>query len=69
MREIKKNKKIFFRTVYLSSVIMFCIMLGFLGIAKAYENIRLIGFGEYRSAIEYKNGVLNIFDYKIEIKK
>lgn len=48
---------------------MFCIMLGFLGIAKAYENIRLIGFGEYRSAIEYKNGVLNIFDYKIEIKK
>ena len=62
---MKKRTRLFFRSFFLSAVIMFCIFFGFLGMAKAYENIRLIGFGEYRSAIEVKDGVLKIFDFEI----
>ncbi|MGI6279093.1 MAG: hypothetical protein ACOYJS_00860 [Acutalibacteraceae bacterium] len=51
----------------MSSVIVFCLLFGFFGIKKAYENIRLIGFGEYRSAIEYKDGELKLFDFVIKI--
>ena len=50
-------------------MILFCLIIGFWGISKAYENIRLIGFGEYRSAIEYENGKLEIFDYEIRLSK
>ena len=63
---MSKNLKTFIRTVYLSSTIIFCLIIGFYGISKAYENIRLIGFGEYRKAIEFKEDEILIFDYKIE---
>lgn len=59
--------KVFLRSFYISSVIIFCICFGFLGIAKAYENIRLIGFGEYRKAVEYEEGTLRIFDFEIDL--
>jgi hypothetical protein len=38
-----------------------------LGISKAYENIRLIGFGEYRKAIEIEDGKLLFFDFEINL--
>ena len=57
--------KLYFKTVYISSVVIFCLLFGFIGIAKAYENIRLVGFGEYRSAIEIEDGKLKIFDMEI----
>lgn len=60
---IKSNIKIFLRTVYISSTVLFCLISGIYGIMKAYEGIRLIGFGEYRSAIEYEDGEIKIFDY------
>ena len=63
---MKKPIKLFLKSFFLSSVIVFCIIFGFYGAAKAYENIRLIGFGEYRRAVEYSNGVLKIFDLEIE---
>lgn len=66
MRIIKKAK-IFLRSFYLSSTIMFCLVFFALGTAKAYENIRLIGFGEYRSAIEFEDGTLKIFDLEIDL--
>lgn len=69
MRKIKKKYKIFLKSFYLSSLIIFCIIFGFLGISRAYENIRMIGFGEYRSAIEIKDGEIKIFDFCIEIEK
>ena len=52
---MKNRIKIFLRTVYISSVIIFCLLLGFFGVCKAYEGIRLVGFGEYRNAIEIKD--------------
>ncbi len=59
--------KLFFRSFYLSSVILFCLLLGFFGMAKAYENIRLIGFGEYRNAVEIEEETLKIFDLEIDL--
>ena len=40
-------------------------MIGILGISKAYEGIRLIGFGEYRSAVEIDDGSIRIFDFTL----
>lgn len=60
-----KRFKVFIRTVYISSVIVFCLFIGIYGSAKAYENIRRIGFGENRSAIEFEDGKLSIFDFQI----
>ena len=57
--------KLYFKSLYISSVVIFCLLFGFIGIAKAYENIRLVGFGEYRSAIEIEDGKLKIFDMEI----
>ena len=56
-------KSLFLRTVYLSTVVVFCLIFGFLGVAKAYENIRLIAFGEYRNAIEIEDGKIKILDF------
>ena len=49
-------------------MILSCLIFAISGITKAYENIRLIGFGEYRSAIEYENGKFKIFDFEFEIR-
>ena len=64
---MKRQTKIFFRTVKLTSVILTCVLIGFFGITKSYENIRRIGFGEYRKAIEFKDGTLKFFDFEIDI--
>ena len=63
---MSKNLKTFFRTVYLSSTVIFCLFIGIYGISKAYENIRLIGFGEYRNAIEITEEEILIFDFRIK---
>ena len=65
---MKKKTKIVLRSFYLSSVIIFCAIFGFYGIAKAYENIRLIGFGEYRNTIEIEEDKIKIFDFEINYK-
>ena len=57
-----KNFKIFLKSFYISSVITFCLALAIFGTTKAYENIRLIGFGEYRKAIEVNENEIKIFD-------
>ncbi len=60
---MKRSTKLFLRSFYISSVIVFCLTLGILGITKAYEGIRLVGFGEYRNAVEIENGSIKIFDF------
>ena len=59
--------KQFFRSLILSSVVTFCLIFGFYFTAKAYENIRLVAFGEYRKAIEIKKDKIMIFDYEIAL--
>ncbi len=63
---MKKSTRLFFRSFYISSVVVFCLMLGIFGISKAYEGIRLIGFGEYRSAVEIDQEGIKIFDFTLE---
>lgn len=67
MNNKHKKIKLFLRTFYLSSVILFCCFFILLGSAKAYESIRQVGFGEYRKAIEYSDGVLKLFDLEINL--
>ncbi|MBQ6847701.1 MAG: hypothetical protein IJO62_02150 [Clostridia bacterium] len=62
---MKRSTRFFFRSFYLSSVVAFCLIIGILGISKAYEGIRLIGFGEYRSAVEIDDGSIKIFDFTL----
>ena len=62
---MKRSTKIFFRSFYISGIVAFCLLIGILGITKAYEGIRLIGFGEYRSAIEIDEGGIKIFDFNL----
>lgn len=64
---MKRQTKVFLRTFCISSVIVSCLIFGFLGISKAYENIRLIGFGEYRTAIDIQDDKILIFDFEIKI--
>ena len=59
-----QNSKVFLRTVYITSVILLCLFLGFYGAFKAYENMRQIAFGEYRNAVEITQDEIKIFDYK-----
>lgn len=59
---MKKKIILFLRTVYISSVIIFCLLLGIFGVCKAYEGIRLVGFGEYRNAIEQNDEGILFFD-------
>ena len=63
---MKRSTKIFFRSFYISGIVAFCLLIGILGITKAYEGIRLIGFGEYRSAIEIDKGGIKIFDFTLK---
>lgn len=58
----------FIRKMYISAVVSSCILFGFWSICTAYRNIRQIGFGEYRNAIELSDGNLKIFDYSIKLK-
>ncbi len=55
--------KDFLRKMIVSAVISSCILFGFMAACKAYSSIRKIGFGEYRSAIEIKDGEIKVFDY------
>ena len=60
------KRKIFFRSFFISLVVVFCIVFGFLATAKAYENIRLVAYGEYRNAIEIDKDGITFFDYEIK---
>lgn len=60
---MKRNTKLFLRSFQISFVVFFCFFIGFYGITKAYEGIRLIGFGEYCRAIEITGEGIKIFDF------
>ena len=64
-----KKMKAFFKSLYISAVIALCIFIGIYGTAKAYENMRLVGFGEYKKAVQLDGNVLRILDFEIELFK
>lgn len=63
-----KKGRVFLRSFFLSAVIVFCIIFGIWGAIAAYENTLSTGFGEYKKAVEYSDGVLRIFDFEITLK-
>ena len=64
-----EKTKIFFRSFYISAVIAFCLFIGIYGTSKVYENMRLIGFGEYKKAVQLDGSVLRILDFELDISK
>lgn len=59
--------KAFFRSFGVSFVCFICLFIGIYGTAKVYEEARLIGFGEYKKAVEIKGNILRILDFEIEL--
>ncbi len=62
-----QNRGIFIRTVALCSVIFFNMLLFFGGICICYQNIRLEGYGEYKSATEITDNSIRFLDFNISI--
>ena len=65
---MRQNTKLFLKSFYISSLVVFCMLFSFFAMGKAYENIRFIAFGENKTAVEYNNGILRVFDFEINIK-
>ncbi len=61
-----KHKEIFWRSVKITAIIIFNIVLLFYGICYAYKNIRLIGYGEYANIVEINEEDIKIFDFYIK---
>lgn len=61
--------KEFVRKMYISAVVSSCLLFGFCACCVAYRNIRQVGFGEYRNAIEIEENTFRFFDYEKELKK
>ncbi len=58
----------FLRKMYISAVVSACILFAAVSVCTAYEKMRLIGFGEYRRAVEITEQGVKIFDFEIKIK-
>lgn len=64
---MKKHTKTYFRTLYLTLVVIMCLMFGWVGVSAAYENTVQVAYGEYKSAIEITREKIRILDFEIEI--
>ena len=62
-----RSKKIFWRTIKISSIIFFNIILLIYGICSAYKNIRLLAYGEYAQIVEINEDYIKLFDYNIKL--
>lgn len=65
--KLKKNTELFLRSMYITAIIVICLALLIYGISEAYENTVNIGFGEYKNAIGFADGVLRILDFEITL--
>lgn len=63
---MKKQTKTYFRTFYISFIIIMCLVFGWLGISLAYENTVQIAFGEYKNAVEINENGFRILDFSVE---
>lgn len=63
---MKRNTKTYFRTLYITLVILLCLSLGWIGISTAYENTVQVAFGEYKRAIEINDDTVRILDFIIK---
>jgi len=62
---MKRNSKVFWRSFFVSFMIVLAICIIFAGIGECYKQIRRIGFGEYKNAVGYSDGEFHILDFTI----
>lgn len=53
--------------MYITAIIVICLAVFIYGISAAYENTVNIGFGEYKKAVGFADGVLRILDFEIKL--
>ncbi|MBE6728475.1 MAG: hypothetical protein E7562_07500 [Ruminococcaceae bacterium] len=61
----KRKYHPFWRSFYVTSVIIFCLIIGITGAASAYENTLKIGFGQEKSAFQITENGIRIFDFTL----
>ena len=49
---MKRQTKTYFRTFYITLVILLCVSIVWIGISTAWENTVQVAFGKYEKAIE-----------------
>ena len=64
-----KKGRLFFRSFYISFVVLTCLVFGFFAMARAYETTVLLESGEYKKAVEISDGSLRIFDFEINFEE
>ncbi len=64
-----KQLKIYFKSLFISSVIVFNLLLLIFGIGTAYCNMRALAYGEYVKAAEFTENGIRILDFEINFKK
>lgn len=63
---MKRKTKTYFRTFYISWIVIMCLVFGWFGISTAYENTVQVAFGEYKKAIEISEETIRILDFVIK---
>lgn len=61
----KEKIKVFLRTTVIFTVVIMCLIFGFMSFCEIYENIRYIAYGEYKNAIELTEEGIRILDFTI----
>ena len=54
----------FWRSLLVTSAVLLCIFGGLSSAGKAYENTLQVGYGIYRSAFQWEDGHLRLFDFE-----
>lgn len=64
-----KSRRIFWRTVCISSIFFGCLSLLITGISVAFENIKASSEAKFISAVEVNEDSVRILDFEFDIKK
>lgn len=60
-----KQRTRFFRSLKISSILLFCLCILVAGLMITYEQMQIISFGEYKKAIEFGPGYFRFLDLVI----
>lgn len=63
---MKLQTKLYFRTTYITLIVLLCICLGWIGVSSAYENTVQTAYGKYQKAIEISSDTIRILDFVIK---
>lgn len=60
------NKKKFWRSLFLSSIIIFNALIFLIGICVIYKNMHYVNYGEYVNPIEITDDWIRLLDFYIK---